>query len=72
MEGITMGMEDLGLEQVIAEIKQEFRKGQILLDEIERFAQYAQNLPRYRREKIEFRDMKRDIQHDLNGLEKVR
>ena len=72
MDDITTALGDVSLDQVNSEIKQELRRGQILLDEIEHFAQYAQKQSLYRRQRIEFRDIRSDIKHDLRGLEKVR
>jgi hypothetical protein len=72
MEDLTTALGDISLQQVNSEIKQELRKGHILLDEIERFTEYAQKQFLYRRQRIEFRDIKNDIKHDLRGLESVR
>jgi hypothetical protein len=72
MEDLTIDLDDLSLDQVHLEVKHEYQNGEKLLEEIERFARHAQKELRYRRERIQFSDLKRDIQHDLKGLEKVR
>jgi hypothetical protein len=71
MDHITSKLNDLTLEQVKHEINQEIGKGRQLLQEIETFVQFTQRYPRYKRERIEFKDIRKDIQHDLQSLEKV-
>jgi hypothetical protein len=71
-DDLTADLNGLSLEEHMEkEIQSELERGRTLFKEVETFAEYVQNFPSYRREKVKFQHLRRDIQTDLDRLEKV-